>query len=406
MSDIFALDVSMGKSYCVWYRGKHCLKEFSLVHTKAGFNALRDMIKKAQKPIIYFEAIGIYSRVIEHFCETNGLRFCRLNPLELHLKSESLRRVKTDQKDAHRIALTVQENAFRLTVPWKKDYLQLHELSRFYNQLNADWNYRLNHLHTALEQVFPELKQLFVNRTSKLALNIVELFPHPALVRPYSRVKLKNILMASTDKRISKMKAYKYADRLIDLAQKSYPAVSGDAIQVEEVRYYARQLIALTHKREEVIKRMESIAQRLPEYILYCSFPGIGKQTAAQLMGELGDISRFDNANQLNAFVGIDIRRYQSGTYLGQDHINKRGNPIARKLLYFTVGNMIRQQHANSNHIVDYYYHLKEKRPHPKLNKVAMVACMNKTLKCLLSMIKHHEKYHYRYTDSMVPVKA
>ena len=406
MADIFALDVSMGKSYCVWYRGKHCLKEFSLVHTKAGFNALRDMIKKAQKPIIYFEATGIYSRVIEHFCETNGLRFCHLNPLELHLKSESLRRVKTDQKDAHRIALTVQENAFRLTVPWKKDYLQLHELSRFYNQLNADWNYRLNHLHTALEQVFPELKQLFVNRTSKLALNIVELFPHPALVRPYSRVKLKNILMASTDKRISKMKAYKYADRLIDLAQKSYPAVSGDAIQVDEVRYYARQLIALTRKREEVIKRMESIAQRLPEYILYCSFPGIGKQTAAQLMGELGDISRFDNANQLNAFVGIDIRRYQSGTYLGQDHINKRGNPIARKLLYFTVGNMIRQQHANFNHIVDYYYRLKEKRPHPKLNKVAMVACMNKTLKCLLSMIKHHEKYHYRYTDSMVPVKA
>ena len=343
MSDIFALDVSMGKSYCVWYRGKHCLKEFSLVHTKAGFNALRDMIKKAQKPIIYFEATGIYSRVIEHFCETNGLRFCHLNPLELHLKSESLRRVKTDQKDAHRIALTVQENAFRLTVPWKKDYLQLHELSRFYNQLNADWNYRLNHLHTALEQVFPELKQLFVNRTSKLALNIVELFPHPALVRPYSRVKLKNILMASTDKRISKMKAYKYADRLIDLAQKSYPAVSGDAIQVDEVRYYARQLIALTRKKEEVIKRMESIAQRLPYYILYCSFPGIGKQTAAQLMGELGDISRFDNANQLNAFVGIDIRRYQSGTYLGQDHINKRGNPIARKLLYFTVGNMIRQ---------------------------------------------------------------
>ena len=406
MADIFALDVSMGKSYCVWYRGKHCLKEFSLVHTRAGFNALRDMIKKAQKPIIYFEATGIYSRVIEHFCETNGLRFCRLNPLELHLKSESLRRVKTDQKDAHRIALTVQENAFRLTVPWKKDYLQLHELSRFYNQLNADWNYRLNHLHTALEQVFPELKQLFVNRTSKLALNIVELFPHPALVRPYSRVKLKNILMASTDKRISKMKAYKYADRLIDLAQKSYPAVSGDAIQVDEVRYYARQLIALTRKKEEVIKRMESIAQRLPDYILYCSFPGIGKQTAAQLMGELGDISRFDNANQLNAFVGIDIRRYQSGTYLGQDHINKRGNPIARKLLYFTVGNMIRQQHANFNHIVDYYYRLKEKRPHPKLNKVAMVACMNKTLKCLLSMIKHHEKYHYRYTDSMVPVKA
>ncbi|MBB1127507.1 transposase, partial [Limosilactobacillus balticus] len=77
-----------------------------------------------------------------------------------------------------------------------------------------------------------------------------------------------------------------------------------------------------------------------------------------QLMGELGDISRFDNSNQLNAYVGIDIRRHHSGTYAGQDHINKRGNPIARKLLYFTIGNMIRQQHVNPNHIVEYYYRL------------------------------------------------
>ena len=406
MADIFALDVSMGKSHGVWYRNKQCIKEFTLTHTKSSFHNLLDMVRQAQAPIIYFEATGIYSRVVERFCELHGLHFCRLNPLELHLKSESIRRIKTDQTDAHRIALTAQNNTFQLTVLWSKDYLALHELNRFYNQLNTDWNYRLNHLYTALEQTFPELKQLFANRTSKLSLNVVELFPHPALVSPYSRVRLKNILISSNDKRLSKMKAYKYADKLLALAKNTYPAVPSDAIQVDEVRYYAHQLIALAQNKEKIIKQLEATAQRLPEFVLYASFPGIGQQTAAQLMGELGDISRFDNANQLNAFVGIDIRRYQSGTYLGQDHINKWGNPIARKLLYFTVGNMIRQQHASPNHIVDYYYRLKKKRPYPKLNKVAMVACMNKTLKCLLSMIKHQEKYHYRYTDSMVPVKA
>lgn len=117
MADIFALDVSMGKSYGVWYRGKQCIKEFTLVHTRSGFNDLLDMIKQAQAPTIYFEATGIYSRVVERFCEINGFHFCRLNPLELQLKSESLRRMKTDQKDAHRIALTVQNNSFRLTIP-------------------------------------------------------------------------------------------------------------------------------------------------------------------------------------------------------------------------------------------------------------------------------------------------
>ncbi len=400
MSDIIALDVSMGKSYVVWYRKKVCLREFNLYHTQTGFSSLLKLVNSAIDPVIYFEATGVYSRVIQHFCELHHFKFCCLNPLELHLKSENLRRLKTDQRDAHRIAQTVLDNRFRLSVPWTDTYQKLHELSRFLNQLNCDWNYRLNHLHTALEQTFPELKQLFTNRTSKLALNIVELFPHPDYVRPLSRVKLKNKLIHSTDKRLSKTKAYKYTDRLIELAVDSFPATPADAIQVDEVRYYARQLIKLRLKKEEVIKQMKKLAQTLPEYSLYCSFPGIGEQTAAQLMGELGDIKRFDNANQLNAFAGIDIRRYQSGKFISQDHINKRGNPIARKLLYFTIGNMIRQQHANPNHIVDYYYHLKQKRPYPKQNKVAMVACMNKTLKCLLSMTKHHTKYRYRYTDS------
>lgn len=125
----------------------------------------------------------------------------------------------------------------------------------FYNQLNADWNYHLNHLHTALEQTFPSLKKLFANRTSKLALNVVELFPHPDLVTSLSLVKLKNKLMALTDKRISKQKAYKYTDQLMAFVQEDYPAVSVDSVQVGEVQYYARQLINLTDKKEELVKK-------------------------------------------------------------------------------------------------------------------------------------------------------
>ncbi|KRM25606.1 ISSep1 transposase [Limosilactobacillus panis DSM 6035] len=201
------------------------------------------------------------------------------------------------------------------------------------------------------------------------------------------------------------MKGLKYAEQLLKLAQDSYPAVDSDSIQVEEVRYYCRLLIELTKQKEKVVKQMIVTAQEEETFQYYISFPGIGAQTAAQLMGELGDITRFDSANQLNAYVGLDLNRYKSGNGGRQDYINKRGNPIARKLLYFAVGNMIRQQHAAPNHIVDYYYRLRQKRPYPKLNKVAMVACMNKTLKCLLSMIKHHTKYRYRYTDSKSTVK-
>ena len=56
------------------------------------------------------------------------------------------------------------------------------------------------------------------------------------------------------------------------------------------------------------------------------SFPGIGETTAVRIIGELGDIRRFKNHKQLNAYVGIDIMRYQSGKTLYKDKINKRGN--------------------------------------------------------------------------------
>ena len=144
------------------------------------------------------------------------------------------------------------------------------------------------------------------------------------------------------------------------------------------------------------------MARELPEHELYSSIPGIGELTSALLIGELGDVRRFETSNQLNAFVGIDIRRYQSGNYLGKDHINKRGNPKGRKILFFSVRNMIRQQKAAPNHIVDYYYKLK-KQPIPKKDKVAVVAYMNKLLKCMHSMVRNHTKYDYAYTASMGP---
>lgn len=108
---------------------------------------------------------------------------------------------------------------------------------------------------------------------------------------------------------------------------------------------------------------------------------------------------RFETSNQLNAFVGIDIRRYHSGNYVGKDHINKRGNPKGRKVLFFSIRNMIHQQKAAPNHIVDYYYKLK-KQPVPKKDKVAVVACMNKLLKCMHSMVRNYTKYDYAYTAS------
>ncbi|KFM95723.1 transposase IS116/IS110/IS902 family protein [Bacillus clarus] len=142
---------------------------------------------------------------------------------------------------------------------------------------------------------------------------------------------------------------------------------------------------------------MVYIAKQRAEYDIILSLPGIGPNTAVRLMAEIGDITRFNNNKQLNAFAGIDIRRFQSGKTFFKDKINKRGNKHLRKLLFLIIQNMIKQRRYGQNHIVEYYDKLKT-QPYNKCHKVASIACVNKFLKLLFHLITHDIHYDYRLT--------
>lgn len=399
---VVALDVSMKKSYAVIYNNDTCLWEGNLDHTKTGFDILLNEIRNLpQVPDIVFEATGVYSRPVEAFCQKNALSYTLLNPLQAkkQLEEDTLRSWKTDKQDAHKLAQTHAGKRRTPRVPQEETYQDLRDLSRFYQEVEEEIKRTRMHLHNCLQLVFPELEQFFSNRINLYALTLISLFPHPDRVLRSTPTKIKNLLMKSTRKNISENRARKKAEELIALAQDAYPAVSEDSVHCQKTSYYAERLQDLLLQKEALQGQMIGMARELPEHDLYSSIPGIGELTSALLIGELGDVRRFETSNQLNAFVGIDIRRYHSGNYLGKDHINKRGNPKGRKILFFSVRNMIRQQKAGPNHIVDYYYKLK-KQPVPKKDKVAVVACMNKLLKCMHSMVRNHTKYDYAYTAS------
>ncbi|WP_253291345.1 IS110 family transposase [Virgibacillus proomii] len=76
---------------------------------------------------------------------------------------------------------------------------------------------------------------------------------------------------------------------------------------------------------------MEELSKERIGYQVLISFPGIGKAIAVRLTSEIRDIRRFKNHKQLNAYVGIDVMRYQSGITFYKNKINKRGNNKLRK---------------------------------------------------------------------------
>lgn len=399
MKHVVAFDVSKGKSTMTVYdRYKNCEFEGELEHTRTSFLTLQERLTEltrldGQAPEIVFEATGVYSKSLEKFLRDNGYQYSRMNPLEANLQMASMRRHKTDKSDAHELAKTHFKIDRAYTYQQDEYYEQMRALTRYYDEVDTEMNHLRNRMHAILQLCFPELEKLITPK-SALFLNIVQLYPHPEILLKHSKTIIKNRLKENTLKNLSLKRAEEKAIVLLEAAKDSYPAISPLDIRCEQVKDYAKRLAELKEKKEQLVHQMVEISKERTEYKILRSFPGIGDTTAVRIIGELGDIRRFKNNKQLNAYVGIDIMTYQSGNTRYQDRINKRGNKKLRKILFFMIKAMISLRKITNNHLVDYYDKLKT-QPQRKPHKVAVVACMNKFLKLILHLIQHNKPYNY-----------
>ena len=81
----------------------------------------------------------------------------------------------------------------------------------------------------------------------------------------------------------------------------------------------------------ELREKMIETAKQSPYYKIINSFYGIGEILTAEILGELGDITRFDSPKQIIAFCGLDPKKKQSGKSKNvKGAISKRGNKYAR----------------------------------------------------------------------------
>ena len=118
-------------------------------------------------------------------------------------------------------------------------------------------------------------------------------FPCKEFVLSLSQSNLCKIIHQSTSKRISE----NLTDKLVELANRSYCAVKKTSPMMEEVRYYAQELLRLSERRQVVLNNMVALVQPLPEYDILRSIPGIAETTATSIIGELGDMRCFQSTN-------------------------------------------------------------------------------------------------------------
>ena len=113
----------------------------------------------------------------------------------------------------------------------------------------------------------------------------------------------------------------------------------------------------------ELREKMIETAKQSPYFEIVNSFYGIGEVLAAELLGELGDITRFDNHKQLIAFCGLDPAIVQSGKSINvHGAISKRGDKYARWILFNIRQMVVRLECQYPNHPVYNYYLTKNRR--------------------------------------------
>lgn len=395
MRTVFGIDVSKHTINLAIVVNKVKVDELKLTLDRPGLDDLLKLLKSFHQPEVVFEATGIYSRTLQHFLDCNKFNYTMLNPLTAKKQLDSLRPYKTDRADALNLAQTSFIIHRSLSYKQAPVYEQLHDLSRFYQEVSRDVINHKNRLHRALQLTFPQLESLFSNTNNELYWAIVQHFSCPLKVLNISYTELSSFILNSTNKVISTNRANHLAKKLLVLAKKAYPVVNDTSYVYEQIQYLTKRIVEEVHEKDKIITEMQHEAENLPEYNLLLSIPGFGIRTVTSLIGELGDIRRFHSSNALNAYIGIDLRHYESGNFVATDHISKRGDAVARKILFKSIQNIAVASHFHPNHINDFYQKRKRQSSQHGTKKIA-IAAIHRLLRTIYHLVKYNQSYNYQ----------
>ncbi|NKN40827.1 IS110 family transposase, partial [Streptococcus alactolyticus] len=249
MRTVFGIDVSKASSEVAIVINGEKIHGYTMPNDTIGFTRLLDDLKTVQKPEIIFEATGVYSRRLQAFLEENGYAYTQLNPLEAKKQLDSLRVRKTDKIDAETLAISQFVLNRKPTYIQEEVYQELRDLSRFYQNLTEDIVRTKNRLHKVLQVTFPEMENILSTPTREQYWNLVMTFPYKDFVLELSKDELLEGIRQSTSKHISDKRVAYLAQKLAALANQSYCTVKKNSPILEEVRYYAKELLRLSEQR-------------------------------------------------------------------------------------------------------------------------------------------------------------
>lgn len=357
--------------------GEVLIKPTPFTEDAAGYDKLLRLLGEPGDALVAMEATGHYWKNLFAALVAKGFPVALLNPLRTRrFAEEDLERTKTDSIDALGIArFGAQKRPAPTRLPDTATE-ELRELVRLRDRLVQDFTDRVRQLHRLVDLGFPEFTRYVRSLDSELASAILHDYPTAAAFQGVSVKRLAKLLYDGRHRVGDDLAA-----SLIDAAQRSVGRHHGEAYRVQ-VRYACEDLDILRRRLRQLGGDIE---RKLGEHevgSLLTTIDGIGPQTAARLIAELGDPASFRNAGALASYVGVIPATKQSGKSHGtRAGITPIGNAQLRAALWMPTLTAVRK----NTWLRAYYERLIARG---KLPKVALVAAMRKLLVAVHSVAR------------------
>ena len=307
---------------------------FSFANSRAGFDQLAAALTELSEPVsIGLEATGHYWLALYADLTQQGYAVTVINPLQVAAYRRSgIRKTKTDSTDAFWIADFLRIANLQPTDQDLPVILQLRELSRFRFWLTDQIGDCKRKVLCILDRVFPEYETLFSSVFLKSSRALLKEAVSAQEIADFDLAELADLLRNTSRGRFGQPKA----EAIQNAARQSVGVgFLVDAVRVQ-MHCLLEQIDLLQEQVAQLDEALAELMEQIPQYIT--SIPGIGPATGAAILGEIGDIHRFESVDKLVAYAGIDPTVYQTGQFeASQAHMSKRGSPYLRHALWISA---------------------------------------------------------------------
>ena len=209
-----------------------------------------------------------------------------LNPLQTHAyRKTTVRKVKSDRKDAWLIADVVRIGRGRAAYVPDETILQLRELTRFRWGLVDQIGDAKRWLLTILDRVFPEYESLFSDVFLKSSRALLQQATTAAEFAEADLSELSSILKQTSRGKLGQVKA----EAVQTAARESLGLTKLGGVAGFELRALLDQIAFLEQQVAATEEQIETLSAACEQHVT--DIKGIGPVLAASLVAEIGDIT-------------------------------------------------------------------------------------------------------------------